>query len=90
MIRGFEPVTPCFRRLKDGLPLEMREEIVVEAEDGTFRLVIREAVLFDAGVYQCIISNSLGETSCTAALIVQGRYHSCHLMNPLDLTLQCK
>jgi len=60
------------RRLKDGLPLELREQIVIESEDNTFRLVIREAQLFDAGVYQCVISNSAGETTCTAALIVQG------------------
>ena len=53
--------------------MEQRDEIVIESEENTFRLVIREAQLNDAGVYQCVVQNSAGETSCTAALIVQGQ-----------------
>jgi len=62
---------PSVTWLKDGKPIEEREDIVFDADENTFRLVIRQVQESDAGLYQCIISNSAGETRCTATLTVQ-------------------
>jgi len=59
-------------RLKDGRELQVRDGVVMTTDDNAHRLVIREALDSDAGVYKCIIRNSAGETACTATLSVQG------------------
>ena len=60
-------------RLKDGREVVPRDGVVMTTDDNSYRLVIREARDSDAGVYKCIISNTAGETACTATLSVQGR-----------------
>jgi len=65
-------VSVC-KRLKDGREVETRDGVVMTTDDNTHRLVIRETLESDAGVYKCVVRNSSGETACTATLSVDGR-----------------
>lgn len=59
-----------YTRFKDGQLLKSSERIVTVAEDIAFHLIINNVVEDDAGTYKCVLTNSAGEISSQALLIV--------------------
>lgn len=56
---------------KDGKPLYESKRWKFIAEDNNYTLVIYEVQPEDAGVYACIIINTVGKATCTARLTVE-------------------
>uniref|UniRef100_A0A7E4VU92 non-specific serine/threonine protein kinase n=1 Tax=Panagrellus redivivus TaxID=6233 RepID=A0A7E4VU92_PANRE len=63
--------TPTCRWLKNGREVPDSGRYRVEAEDGTYKLVIKEVWDIDAGDYTCELTNIFGSDSATAVLKVQ-------------------
>ena len=67
---------PEVQWLKDEKPLkENRKFRFDEDDDGVFSLFVNDVEVDDEGVYKCKASNVKGEVSCTAELIVEGKFY---------------
>ncbi|XP_063780612.1 obscurin-like [Pseudophryne corroboree] len=68
VIDGSPPLTIAW--YKDNSPLKESDRIQMVKEDRKYSLVLRSAKRGDGGVYTCTASNSAGEVSCKAELIM--------------------
>lgn len=60
---------PSIQWLKNGAPIHTTERHFFTAEDQL--MIIIDAVLKDAGTYQCVLNNSLGVSNASSVLVVK-------------------
>ena len=65
-----------YYRMKEGKEIESTERIIIERDWNMFSLLINSAVLDDAGMYDCILTNSAGTAKCSAELIIESKSKS--------------
>lgn len=76
--------------LKDDKPVkESRKFRFDEDDDGAFSLFVSDVEAGDEGVYKCVASNTKGEVSCEAELLVERKLFLLLLLFKIVAVLSC-
>lgn len=86
IVKGTANPPPVATWTLDGKEVKPDERIAVSQKGEEFRLEIRKLDLKDAGVWQCKLSNSLGDAKQQAILEVTRKYN---LKHPLFRITMC-